>query len=67
MASPLISKRYVDLLAAEIVRRRPSPGTMPADIRVIKQVLQTKFADKKFVEGLVNEAIGAKGVSIKMG
>ncbi len=66
MPSP-ISKRYAKLLATEIVRRRPSPGTIPADVRVITAVLQARFADKKFLQNLVNDVIAKQRVSLKVG
>jgi hypothetical protein len=61
-----MANKYAQLLIKEIIKKKPQPGTMPADMRVIRQVLEAKFADKKFTEGLLNDFISAKGVSVKM-
>ena len=61
-----VKTKYTALLAREILRVKPSPGTMPADMRVIKQVLARRFGDQKFMQGLVNDFLANKGVTIRL-
>jgi hypothetical protein len=61
-----MASKYSQLLLKEIAKKKGLAGTMPADMRVIKQVLEQKFAEKAFAEGLVNELLAARTVILKM-
>ncbi len=41
-------------------------GTMPADIRAIQKVIAAKLADRKLMEGLVNEYLRAGEMRVKL-
>lgn len=64
---PTYARKYTDLLLKEIIARKKGiAGTMPAEMRIIREALQAKLADKKFAEAMVNEMIGAKSATVVM-
>ena len=64
---PDFPRRYTQLLAREIIlRKKDAPGTMPADMKIIRAVLEAKFADKKFTQALVNDVLATRGVTVVM-
>jgi len=66
--SSKISLKYSKLFADTSALRRiiNDRGTMPADIRAIQKVLAAKLADRKFMEGLVNEYVRAGKMSVRL-
>ena len=60
------ARKYSEMLALEIMRLKPSPGTIPADMKVIRQILTQKLGDKVFMERMVNEALASKRMTVTM-
>jgi hypothetical protein len=58
------TKLFVDTNALhKIINDR---GTMPADIRAIQKVIAAKLADRKLMEGLLNEYLRAGEMRVKL-
>ncbi len=65
--SSKISLKYTKLFVDTNALRKiiNDNGTMPADIRAIQTVIAAKLADRKFMEGLVNEYVKAGEMRVK--
>jgi hypothetical protein len=52
-----ISAKYTELFVDTdaLKRKLHEKGTMPADIKAIKEVIAAKLSDKQFMEGLMND------------
>ncbi|MCP3890263.1 MAG: hypothetical protein GY702_15545 [Desulfobulbaceae bacterium] len=59
-----VSEKYTRLFVDKKVIRKllgPKPGTMPADFKIINQVISEKLRDRKFMAEFMNDYMRAGG------
>ncbi len=66
--SPKIAAKYAKLFTDKDLIRKllgGNNGTMPADLKVIQEVLAKKLADRKIMEALVNDYMKGAGIRLQ--